>query len=193
MTKEYKVLKKRIDEIGENILEFLKSCKTNTSSSYQDLIKSYILLVHAELENYIETICQGIISKSKELYDSKQRITKPILSLATMSEKIFKEEDQQYNTTKKRLDKLFSNYNATLANNNGIKEKDLDKLLPIIGIEMEEVDDTLLSQLNAFGKTRGQIAHKTTKVIRDFKNEQKVVEALLTSLLDLDEKFDKLK
>lgn len=193
MTKEYKVLKKRIDEIEKNILKLLKSCKTNTSSSYQDLVKSYILLVHAELENYIETICQGIISKSKALYDSKQRITKPILSLATMSEKIFKEEDQQYNTTKKRLDKLFSNYNATLANNNGIKEKDLDKLLPIIGIEMEEVDDTLLSQLNAFGKTRGQIAHKTTKVIRDFKNEQEVVEALLTNLLDLDEKFEKLK
>ena len=182
MTKEYKVLKKRIDEIEENILKLLKSCKTNTSSSYQDLVKSYILLVHAELENYIETICQGII-----------RITKPILSLATMSEKIFKEEDQQYNTTKKRLDKLFSNYNATLANNNGIKEKDLDKLLPTIGIEMEEVDDTLLSQLNAFGKTRGQIAHKTTKVIRDFKNEQEVVEALLTNLLNLDEKFEKLK
>ena len=55
------------------------------------------------------------------------------------------------------------------------------------------VDDTLLSQLNAFGKTRGQIAHKTTKIIRDYKNEQEVVEALLINLLDLDKKFETLK
>lgn len=193
MTKEYKLLKNRLTEIADEFKTLLNPFKRKNNKIYQDLVKSYILLCHAEFENYLEEECKQIIAKSKSKYDSSGIVTKPLLALSAMSNKIFEEKDKQYETIDSRISKFYSNYFAALEANNGIKRKDLKNLLPHIGIDYDSLDETLLSQLDTFGNTRGQVAHKTTKIIRDFNSEQQVINALLTSLLDLDEKFEKLK
>lgn len=193
MTKEYIKLKKRIEEIKENFSFFIEPYPKEINNKNQDLIKSFILLCHTELENYFENICIRIISNSKATYDKNQKLFPSLLSLSLMSDRNFNDNEQDFTTPKSRLNKLYTNYFATINNNNGIKEKDLRKLLPIIGIEMTTIDDTLLSQLNAFGTKRGQTAHTTKKQIRRFKEEVETVDNLIVALEELDKIFENTK
>lgn len=196
MTEEYKVLNARINEIIANFALFVEVDPQEFDSKNQDLIKSFILLCHTELENYFENICKGIISRSKAQYDDsiengKEAVVLPsLLSLALMSERQFNENDQTFNTVKSRIDKLYTNFFATVSNNNGIKEKDLKKLLPIIGVDMSLVDDTLWSQLDAYGTKRGQIAHTTQKQVRRFEEEKNSINNIIKTLEELDKLFE---
>lgn len=192
MTTEFNLLRKRVNEIIQNFSDLIDTYPKEINTKNQDLIKSFILLCHAELENYFETICIKIISKSKALYDDKSIVTKPLFSLSIMSEKNFDEKNKNFTTNQARLDKLYSNYFANIKNNNGIKEENLKKILPHIGIDMDSVDDVLLSQLTAYGVKRGQTAHSTKKVIRGFKDEVASIDSLLKNLEDLDKKFKNL-
>lgn len=193
MTKEYKSLKNRLNQINNEFNSLLIPYKRKNSNIYQDLVKSYILLCHAEFENYIEERCKVIVSRSKSKFDTTGIVTKSLLSLSTMSSKVFEEKDKQYQTLASRIDKFYSNYFAAIEANNGIKRKDLKNLLPHIGIDYETIDETLLSQLDSFGTTRGQVAHKTIREVRDFKDVQQIVQSLLKSLTDLDIRFENLK
>ncbi len=193
MTKEFKLLRKRIIEIISNFSNLIEKYPKEINNKNQDLIKSFILLCHAEVENYFESVCIKIISKSKAMYDDKKIVTKPLLSLSVMSDKTFEEKDKNFSTSQQRLDKLYSNYFATIKNNNGIKEDNLKKFLPHIGIDMESVDDVLLSQLTAYGEKRGQTAHTTKRTIRRFKDEITSINSLVDGLEDLDKKFNNLK
>lgn len=109
-----------------------------------------------------------------------------------MSDRTFKEEDKTLQTAKERLDKLYTNYFATIKNNNGIKEKNLKNILPHIGIEMNSIDSILLSQLTAFGEKRGHTAHNAQKVIRRFNDEISSINNIIVGLEDLDKKFKEL-
>lgn len=199
MTKEFKELKRRIDEIKANFSFFIEKYPQEINSRNQDLIKSFILLCHTELENYFENICKRIISHSKAIYDRSVEngklafVLPSLLNLSLMSERQFCENDQSHNTAKSRLEKLYTNYFATISNNNGIKEKDLKKLLPIIGIDMTIVDDTLWSQLDAYGTKRGQIAHTTKKQIRRFREEIDSINNIILALEELDILVEKTK
>lgn len=192
MTKDFKLLRKRIIEIISNFSNLIEKYPKEINNKNQDLIKSFILLCHAELESYFENICIKIISKNKASFDNNNIVTKPLLALSLMSGRTFKEEDKTLQTAKERLDKLYTNYFATIKNNNGIKEKNLKNILPHIGIEMNSIDSILLSQLTAFGEKRGHTAHNAQKVIRRFNDEITSINNIIVGLEDLDKKFKEL-
>lgn len=191
MTKEYKNLLSRIKKIKKNFSKII-NLKNEFSERNQDWIKSFILLCHSELENYFESICLTIISKCKEKYDTKLIIEQPLFSLVVMSNKNFKENDNTHNTVVNRLNSIYSIYNESIRNNHGIKEENIEKILPPIGITLEEInniDNTLLSQLTSYGRKRGACAHTTQKTFWRIADEVVSIDNIVNSIEKLDLKF----
>ena len=192
MTKEYEYLKTRLSSISSTFRAILPlDPLEQASDDKQDIIKSYILLCHAEFEKYFEDIACGIIKKAKEKYDSSKETSLPLLHLALMIKKEFATEDAST-----RLDKLYSNYRALLDKNHGIKKVNIDEMFAPLGMPISEMTDTYVDTLESFGKKRGQIAHNGREALTttyNFSDEESTINRLLTETLsEIDEKAEKL-
>lgn len=148
MTKEYLYLKQRLIDIKQTFDKIINPDPTMQSES-QDIIKSYILLCHAEFEKYFEDIAINVIETAKNNYDKVGEIGLPLLSLTLMLKKDFKNE-----SSKERLEKLFSNYHALIDGNHGIKSKDIEEIMAPIGLDITLLSDIYIEMLNNFGKKR---------------------------------------
>ncbi|HQY53514.1 MAG TPA: HEPN domain-containing protein [Ignavibacteria bacterium] len=178
-SKRYDTLVNRINQLNIHLLP-----KINLTAEYdgkdQDLIRSFCLLCHAEIEAYIEDYTMDIISKAFEKWDlNKKKISTIIFHLA-------------YNHTSKSKELPYSmvvqSFNAVKKNietNNGIRENNLIGIFRPIGFE---IDPTLKSTLNDFGKTRGQIAHTSFQTQQPFdpKIEENQVKLILEGLKTFD-------
>lgn len=192
MTNEYQHLQRRLQSISSTFEVLMPDDPLDeTLEDKQNIIKSYILLCHAEFEQYFEDIALGIIKKAKEQYDSNNETSEPLLHLALMLKKDFTNED-----AKARLDKLFSNYRALLDKNHGIKKANIDEMFAPLGMPTSSMSDTYLEALESFGKKRGQIAHNVKAALSitySFSIEKTAINALLNDTLsEIDEKAERL-
>ena len=83
------------------------------------------------------------------------------------------------------LDK-FNSY--AKAENNGIRERDILRLLLPVGITTQDIDPTWLATTSSFGRARGDTAHRSNQVDRppDPKSELDTVTQIVEGLLDID-------
>lgn len=200
MTKEFQHLENRIKEINLTFDTLLSSVDPLDQGvpKYQDIIKSYILLCHAEFEQYFEDVSKSVITQSMELYNTKQEIAKPLLYLVLMSDKSFSKDSEKSSNEDKpinysnivlpenRLKKIYSNYHSLLSQNHGIKKDNLFKMLTPIGVDILSLPETYIDQMESFGKKRGAIAHNGVQAIStnyNYSNEQKQIKILLDDTL----------
>jgi len=148
-------LEKRINQLIQDLLPTI-----DTSLQYSDkditLTNAFYLLCHAEIEVYIEEIIRKV---AKDAYcgwnTNKTNITPIIFHLAcNYNQEINQKKQPPYSM----ICIAYNNLNKLIDKNNGIKENDIDNLLRYIGFEM---DHTLKTTLDVYGKVRGQIAHKS--------------------------------
>ena len=86
-------------------------------------------------------------------------------------------------------------YRSLIKSNHGIKERNLEKLLVPVGIELTTLNQTWLNDMDSFGWTRGKMAHTSRLVMKsppDPKTQKTAVDNLLVGLKDLDERVKKL-
>lgn len=147
---KFTALERRIQELEDNLLPAINPTATYSVSD-QDLVRSYCLLCHAEIEAYIEGITDETITKAFTKWEADRQNISPIIFHLAYSYKAEKKEPVYsmisiaYNQLKKVIEK-----------NHGIKEDNLNNFFKPIGFQM---DNVLTTTLNDFGKTRGQIAH----------------------------------
>lgn len=165
---KYKTLLKRVDFLNNNILPIINPTGDYTQIEI-DLTRSYVLLVHAEIENYLEDIVSDKIRKCFNLWISSRKKSSCITSvLAFCGHKI--SFDTKRDTADKkekieyRIEKNIAHFNSMIYSNHGIKKSNILNLLLPIGIERHELDDTWLSIMENFGSNRGLIAHKSLSV-----------------------------
>lgn len=172
---------------------------------------AYRVLVHAEIESYIEDRAYEAALTATREWENSKKVSKTLLGLLAFSGQNMEEPPDSVNPSQPSQastwdDKIrISNkikmamnifYNA-VANNNGIKEKNLLRLLLPIGIEVDELDPLLLADLNSFAEIRGEVAHLSaskyrTKQLVNPKDELKTVESLANRLIDVDRCIDQL-
>ncbi len=89
---------------------------------------------------------------------------------------------------KEVVERAFKQYAGLHERNHGIREANLKKLTLPIGIRKEDLDPTWVTNLDEFGKKRGDVAHKAVKAQQqiDPKAELEDVEKLVAGLEDLD-------
>jgi hypothetical protein len=200
MAKSKRLIKllKRITFLEINILPNERLDGSYTAKE-QDLIRSFIMLVHAEIEAFIEDKAKEKIKNSllKWMnYRERSNCLKSVLAF-TGNELTFSDKDPKTKDLQFRLNKTVAHYMSSVVDmNHGIKEKNILNILLPLGIELHELDNTWLSTMESFGSNRGKIAHSSTHVLNtlDRNTELNLVKIqILPELEKLDNLIRQLK
>lgn len=197
-SRRLKQLEKRLLFLEGNILPENK-VTGNYTKKEQDLIRSYVLLCHAEIEAFVEDKAKERMEKAhKSWRDSRKRSNclKSVLAY-TGNDIDFKNDQNAINNIEHRINRTVGHYlNSVVSRNHGIKEKNIVNLLLPLGLEYNELDQTWLSIMDAFGATRGNIAHNTSQVqnIIDRNTElNRIKNQILPELENIDDLIRRLK
>ena len=165
-SQRHKKLLSRISQLESNLLPAPK-INGNYTKKESDMIRSYVILSHAEIESYFEDIADSKVRKA--LSDWMTNRTKSNCLLAIMS--YCSEEinwDKERKSDKEKLDfrinRVARHYLNKLNNNHGVKSTNILSILLPIGIESTEIDPTWLNTMDNFGSKRGQFAHTSSSV-----------------------------
>ncbi len=183
MTNNFLELKNAIEEIKKG-LGLNINIEYDEAENYQELIKGYILLVHAQLEYYFEELARSIIVGSYNNFNQGLNIKKPLISMTSTSLVNFPFPDffgdQKGKKPDERISDIYSRYRGIIENNHGITDRHLVKIFWPLGIDEEFFDSDLLTMLDSFSSKRGKIAHSDARnELFDFKTIQaEVVEII---------------
>ena len=170
----------------------------NYTKREQDLIRSYVLLSHAEIEAFIEDRAKEKVSKALLSWNSnrtKSNCLKSVLSF-TGHELSF-DKNANANNIQYRMNTTIAHFMSSVVDkNHGVKEKNILKMLLPIGIEINEIDQTWLSVMESFGSTRGNIAHNSFQVQnRIDRNSElhRINNQIVPELVNIDKLITKVK
>jgi hypothetical protein len=203
-----------VDEI-KRLREDLLPVRFNRSGRYsrKDETKtlSYRVLVHAEIEAYLEDRVWDIALEAVKIWKEKNKVSKIILALLAFSGRLMEKPpnsmypEQQSQTDKwdekiklsKKIDLAMNDFHRVLEQNHGIKEENVMSMLLPIGVDCEDLDVVLLADLNSYGESRGIVAHKSSQAYRtqqqlDPNEELKKVKTLVKDLNKIDSLLNKL-
>lgn len=192
-----KILEKRASELRKRFLPKKFSSTGLYTPEQLDYCRAYRVLVHAEIEHFLEERALDIANLALNIWLSKQKATLPLMScIANM------EGDHGYFTLKKGhrvtlnqiAGKAFGQYNHIITNNHGIKEENIRKILLPIGVPETDIDVVWLSTIDGFGAKRGATAHTSsiTHTI-DPKDELNTVNDIIAGLKDIDVVINNIK
>ena len=160
----YNKLLSRISAIERNLLPAVK-ISGNYTKKESDQIRSYVILVHAEIEAYFEDIASEKVKKSLELWRTTRRKSNCLLSIMAFCAKdIIWDTKPDRHSIESRINKTVIHYLNLLGKNHGVKSKNIRKVLLPLGVEENEFDQTWLNIMDDFGKKRGSFAHTTHSV-----------------------------
>ena len=93
---------------------------------------------------------------------SKKQKGKFTFSISLYNLKNYEGQSEDINM---RIASSISLFRNGLAQNNGIKEKDILKILLPLGFPFSSIDSTWLTSINSFGSLRGELVHKNINQI----------------------------
>lgn len=202
----YKEMLSRLRELRKHMLPAKFSPTATYTDRQLDHARGYRLLVHAEMESYIEDISRDAVTKAIQSWKSNRKASEIMLSFLAAyhsswsvndtvgNEEIIKLAKERVNvkdSINEIIDKAQTQFLRRVKGNNGIKDKNFKELILPVGVDVSELDQTWLTNLDNFGSLRGEIAHKTkgaTGVINP-KDEYETVKQLVTGLESLDRKI----
>jgi hypothetical protein len=202
-------LRKRLIELRRRMLPKKFSPTGDYSERQKDHARGYRLLVHAEIESYIEDIAKEVILNAIRKWDDSGKPSQTIIAflacyhsswnpddIETQSEviKLAKNRKCMGDCVKDIISAAVGQYMDQLKKNNGIKKKDLQRILVPTGVDLTTVDQTWLTNLDNFGEARGIVAHKTARANIDIdpKSEHDSIKELMSGLKDLDVVLNRL-
>lgn len=168
----------------------------------QDLLRAFRLLVHAEIEAYVEQLVIRKAVDSLDLWRSGRKASKCLLSIVAFCEMELGAAPPHLaaigprNDLEERVNRATNTFIKRIrTKNNGIKEENLVPLLIPIGLDSSEVSQTLLNNLSSFGRNRGEIAHNSSKVVQPISpiDELSIIDQILSDLKDLDAAITTIK
>jgi hypothetical protein len=152
---------------------------------------SYLLLIHAELETYIEGCVRRAIRASEKGWTKNRRTCRPLVASCLFSSK---SATPDKHSTKDELGgfvtSALKNAEAKLSGNHGIKEHNIIPLLHVIGFPVEKADPILIAELDAIGSIRGDHAHNSARQHFAARFDPFAIKSKIEGALKLLEKFD---
>lgn len=184
-------LNERVVHLESSLLTFDTSLSTEPEN--QDKLRAYKLFVHAEIEYYLENVVSEIVNTAKTLWDNEKIINAVLFHIILYSSFNFSGNEDMLEP-EKRISNIIKAFEDQISHNNGIKKKDILKLIIPIGIKFDDLDETWLTTIDSYGNKRGKIAHNTFSVQRplDKRNELEETKHILDGLVDLDAKIKEL-
>lgn len=198
----YRALEKRIRQLEKRLLP-----STSATGSYSelqlDLVRGYRLLVHAEIEAYLEDKARLCANESLRRFKAGRKPTTVVMNLLAF-------HSPQKGVSQRQIREIYASgaihaqemaaqattaYNRVVSLNNGIRESNILQLLLPIGFLHSEIDSTWLSTTDSFGAKRGETAHTSIRaqLQPDPATEQTTVQQILAGLLTLDQRIKTLR
>lgn len=197
-SQRHKQLLSRISQLESNLLPAPK-INGNYTKKESDMIRSYVILSHAEIESYFEDIADSKVRKALNLWminRTKSNCLLAIMSFCTEEINWEKEKKSDKEKLDFRINRVARHYLNKLNNNHGIKSNNLFNILLPIGIEAHEIDPTWLNTMDNFGSKRGQFAHTSSSVqsqIDLVTEKNNINNSILPEIGNIDELVKKLK
>lgn len=177
-TAHFKELKERVDELGSHMLPVVKADLTYTPAEY-DRVRAYVLLVHAEVEAFLEQRVQDEVASRIGIWDASGTPSVVLMGVLAFHrgewvgtiDSLTSPADGDKNPTwsdrdiDRRLKKCQTQTVFTLKSNNGIKANDVLAMLLRLGFRVGSIDADLISQLDALGTDRGTFAHNAVRAV----------------------------
>jgi hypothetical protein len=131
-------------------------------------IKSYILMSHAIIEEYLESLVLNIAQTAVDQIIKHSTLTTAAVGLISSGIIGRIEEDGISRKLKREpfedivlfVTTAFGRFKTVVTNNNGIKTADQLRLLLPVGVDPETEDPATMAALDSFGGKRGAIAHQ---------------------------------
>lgn len=203
LSNRYKELRVRLRELRKYLLPAKFSPTGDYTDRQIDRARGYRLLVHAEIESFLEDISREAVTSAIREWKIHQRPSSIIISFLAsyhsswnVSEEMSNEEIIKIAKSRKNMKDSVSEiidlaqrqFTQKLKDNHGIKDKNFKTLMLPIGIDIICLDQTWLTNLDGFGAKRGEVAHKAKRTLEAInpKDEYDLVKQLLVGLELLD-------
>src|SRR5487761_235660 len=148
-SRRFRALEKRVDALRSHFLPRFSPIGQYTPRQY-DLTSAYVLLVHAEIESYLEDRAREVALRAQvswKRHGRHSRVIKRLFHFHNRTDRPWKRFEKRRETIQACLNSYFSLIN----NNHGIKEDNVCKMLFPIGIAYAHLDVLWLSSLKSFG------------------------------------------
>jgi hypothetical protein len=198
----FEMLSARILELRSNLLPEEFEPTGLYSVQVHESARAFRLLAHAEFEAFIEDRAQQIVTRAVSEWLSRGSIRLSLLALVAFESTTgwkdatilsANEKQKKAPDLAQRINDARKSYlNYLVMQNNGIKEKNLLRILFPLGAREENIDEQWLSTLEAWATARGDLAHKSGKPQRllDPHAEYETVKDLMRGFEDIDEVLD---
>jgi hypothetical protein len=186
----YQNLNLRIEALKNRFLQFdnLDSFVTEN----QDKLMSFRLLVHAELEYFIEEYARTIINRFLSDWTIRRRVLPGLRYLILYSTNKF--DNENYINIDDRIRGCCQSFISRIDNNHGIKQKNIISLFVPLGVTQSYLDNAWLATMDSFGTRRGSYAHKSysVQVQIDKATELNEIKHVMGGVKKVDTKLQKL-
>lgn len=188
----FETLERRIATLREKFILDQIAAEASDPVSFQadlDRLAAFRLLVHAEFEEFLETkATQGIDQLEADFRAGVKAMRANPLAFVIGA--VLARSDERL--TKVSIDEWDMYFEAVIraarkfiSDNNGIKESSFRNLSIFSGKMPDELDTALALGLNNYGKSRGDVAHKSAARVRTLRApsaEASEVDSLLKNL-----------
>jgi len=172
----YALLEQRLNELSQKFVNDQAVAEHSDPTTFQpdlDRLAAYRLLVHAELEDFLEAKAAQHLTSIMALISAGSAWMRQAPSLIALAIAV----EQPTPPTSLADTTRFITYvhglltaaRKAVENNNGIKSQSFVLLSLCAGKTIDEIDDFLSGSLNSYGKERGDIAHKSVAHSRSLK------------------------
>jgi len=202
----YRELKKRLTELKNHLLPVSFSPIGDYTERQQDRARGYRVLVHAEIESYLEDVSKETVINAIRQWKHNNQPTVVIISFLAsyhsswnLTSEIENEHIIQIAKSRKNLkdsineiiDIAQTQFSEKIRKNHGIKDKNVKTLILPTGVDVNALDQTWLTNIDSYGRLRGETAHKSRKAQGSIspKEEYELVQKLLVGIKDLDQRI----
>lgn len=129
-------------------------------------VSAYVVLVHAELESFIEDRARQTAFAAIKSWKEHKRANCVLIGLVAKYSKIDNQKEKANNekiNIEDQIDRSMKAFSNDVEGNHGIREYNINNLLSSIGIEMGSFDQTWILNMDNYSKKRGEIAHQSRK------------------------------
>ena len=199
----FEEFKNRLEELRANMLPAEFSPTGEYSDADLDKARGYRLLVHAEIESYLEDISRSTVTKAIQKWKRDKKPSTLLIAFLASYHSSWSVNDEKSNeeiiqisksrvNIKNSVDEVINlaqkQFITKVRENHGVKENNFKTLIIPTGIDIDDLDATWLTNLTNFGSSRGEIAHKTKRATGEInpKDEYLTVQNLLEGLEALD-------
>lgn len=164
----FSLLRQRVDELSRKFVDDQVQDEMANPATFQpdlDRLAAYRLLVHAEIEDFLESKAKDNISAiaaRMEAGPAWMRQSPELLALAIGLKRGLPQDDALDLTKHTNfVGELLASARNAISDNNGVKSQSFVLLSLCAGKTLDEIDGILSASLNSYGKNRGDVAHKS--------------------------------